>query len=347
MPRKQKKGAGPKAQQTVASDRARSTAVDHPSATQTHTAQSASVVPSSDTFTQVSNRSQVIDLHDHEDAYAHYSYDVVAREGGGANRKDNDHLTIENSLAALLATQRQDAEGLEPFREGRRTKTKADHNQLLNAYNFTSIDNLNFRTPDQSATDIGASDPTVDSRASGSQRKAADAESDAVAVEEDIGLKQFTDWLGAIFTKVGVEESLQKSILGSMESVQERMGVRAQDLKLNQTQKVEFAKFVILSGGLSGWAGSGGPIQVPDPLKQLVANPPAIHLKRKDYTPKDWTEKIPDDLSAQLQQHFSKKKSGPFKIREGESGFNQLQRALVHLHWNTIKQWVLEPPADV
>lgn len=292
---------------------------------------------------QVRNNSQVIDLHEDEDAYVHYSYDLV-KNGSQHNKKDNDHLTVENSLATLLATQRMDKDGVGAFRDTRGEKHKGQHNQLLNAYGFTGVDNINFR-PKENQQGTSAISNTLDPdqsqrKATGNKRK--DAASDAVAVDESLSLETFSSWLEALMKQVGVDDDLSKAILASMETVRKRMGVAAADLYLNGTQKAEFAKFVLLAVGLSGWAKANGPITVPAPLRGLVQAKSVIRIKKADFDDQAFKAGLSNEVYQEIKAKVDDDKT--WTKTEGEPNYTAVQTFLIERHWDTIKGWVINPP---
>ena len=106
--------------------------------------------PPQPTFQQVVSGSQVISLHEDEHAYAHYTYDVVNINGN--RRRDNEHVTIENSLAALIAilgTDPQNVWKVALARAGKETTTKSTYYQLAQKRGYAGVDNFNFRSADQ------------------------------------------------------------------------------------------------------------------------------------------------------------------------------------------------------
>ena len=190
------------------------------------------------THVQVVNGSQVIDLHKDEHAYAHYTYDVVDIDGG--RRRDNEHVTIENSLAALIAILGTDPKDVWRLAEARRGKetTKSTYYQLAQKRGYAGVDNFNFRPEDQGTRPLpGGGAP------GGVTPKAASAET--IPIERGLSLRHFLNFIGRVFGELKYADA--KAVITSIETVTGRMGTNPESLFLNSVQRSDFITFTLIA----------------------------------------------------------------------------------------------------
>lgn len=204
-------------------------------------------------------------------SFAHRSYNAPAPVSVSGVLQPNDHLTIENSLATLLAHARHDPEFLQEFLQERLTKNKRDFNDQLGWHNYGEIDNLHFR-PDKAAQ-AGANRGLVDPS----------------EVDKSITLRQFLDFVDNASEKLGLSQRLREQITGSIGTVRGRMAVDADKLYFSSAGNRDLAKFVVLVTKLTDSRA------IPEALSGLADRPtrvpivgsdvPTILAGTGDYTP--------------------------------------------------------------
>ena len=323
--------------------------------------------PPQPTFQQVVSGSQVISLHEDEHAYAHYTYDVVNIDG--ALRRDNEHLTIENSLAALIAILGTDPENVGDValaRAGKKT-TKRTYYQLARERGYAGVDNFNFRSANQSARAL----PTVGAPTVGGPGGVTPKTDPAgpVDVERGLSLRHFLDFIRRVFeplTRVGAGADAlagvgANAVITSIETVTGRMGTTPDNLFLNSRQRSDFTTFTLMADravrvhhatGLGkeppevpgkGKFAPDGPLA---PLARLYQDPPRIRIEPV------WFEKNKEACQIGLNAHpqvFQSVESGvgqegQWERREGEEFFNEVRTFLVNKYWPEIQALVRPAP---
>jgi hypothetical protein len=197
------------------------------------------------------NGNQVMDFDEDPVAFAHYSYNVVQLPKAKAPQRDNEHLTIENSLATLLimvarAPQQEAAE----YVKQRQSMKKPLHNLQSGKYDFAGMDNLNFRPVDQQ--------PRVLPPWSPAKAKPGTTPAAKVTVDQTISLEDFLTFVKEVGRRIN-SPRLPPAALNRIETsirnvATQRMGRQPSQLFLNTELRGEFLTFVAIAAELAGVA---------------------------------------------------------------------------------------------
>lgn len=157
-------------------------------------------------------------------AFSHYSFNFDSQSG-----LSNKHVTIENTLAAFIVDNKSSVEiGNYWTHEGRKaTKgkgaalrpklTKAEFNDILGNHGVTEFDNFNFRP-----------------------------KSDMVEVDDAINLEQFMIYIEKTFKQMEIPSEEVSMIVNNMAASANRSGITPSNLFLNNGQRREFTKYMLL-----------------------------------------------------------------------------------------------------
>ena len=305
--------------------------------------------PPQPTFQQVVSGSQVINLHEDEHAYAHYTYDVVNINGN--LRRDNEHLTIENSLAALIAilgTDPEDVWAVALARVGKET-TKSTYYELAQKRGYAGVDNFNFRSVDQRTR------PLPTGGAPGDVTPKTDP-AEPVDIEPGLSLRHFLDFIGRVFKALSADAT---AVITSIEAVTGQMGTTPDNLFLNSRQRSDFTTFTLMADRAARVHHARGrgkePPEVPAkgplapsgplaPLARLYQHPPHIRIEWVWFYTNE--KACQQGLDTQVFQSVESgvHKEGQWERREGDPGFNEVRTFLVNKYWPEIQALVRPTP---
>ncbi|MFE6552622.1 hypothetical protein ACFVHS_30065 [Streptomyces sp. NPDC057746] len=175
----------------------------------------------------------VMEFDDSPFSFAHRSYNGTS-VGANGRVQPNDHLTVENSLAAMLAHARHAPSYMHPFLTERMKKMKPDFNDQLGWHEYGEVDNLHFRP--------GAED----------QRRANGTAVEASGVDTAVSLGQFLDFVDDTAERLGLHATIRRGLRASAEQVQGRMGIAVDRMYFGVSGRRDLAKFVVLARQLTG-----------------------------------------------------------------------------------------------
>ncbi|MBW8698047.1 hypothetical protein MBT84_00540 [Streptomyces sp. MBT84] len=175
----------------------------------------------------------VMEFDDSHYSFAHRSYNGTSA-GPNGRVQPNDHLTVENSLAAMLAHAGRDPKYMHDFLTERMGKMKPDFNGQLGWHEYGEIDNLHFR-------------PGVDE-----QRRANGTAVDVSDVDTAVSLRQFLDFVDDTAERLGLHATIRDGLRASAEQVQGRMGIAVDRMYFGVSGRRDLAKFVVLARQLTG-----------------------------------------------------------------------------------------------
>ena len=178
------------------------------------------------TITDVDGTLKVV-TENNDFSFSHYSFNFDAQTG-----VSNQHVTIENTLPAFVVDQKASiADGEYWTYEGRKaTKgkgvnvrskfTKAEFNEILGYHGLTEFDNFNFR-------------PKL-------------AGLEEINVDSNITLGKFIVYMEKSLRNIGIPENDVDMIVANMKSSANRSLVTHDNLFLNNRQRREFIKCVLI-----------------------------------------------------------------------------------------------------
>ena len=317
-------------------------------------------------------------FHNNSYAFGHYSYNTVqpaqptsnARKGGKTagkqvaqpTRVDNEHFTVENSLATMFGGIGVDPssahhEGTFPPALGSAEKGwwktrptaegKGTFMQGSESQGFAGVDNINFRPRNQEGRALSALPQQVSPNPA--EVKPGDKKADPVAVEQNLTLQNLYDLCRKACAKLKLAE-LWTRIQASMETVRAQMGVNADALHLNSAQRREFLKLALTINKVAtlGLTLSN------------IPNTPADLLEFRDFhLPKSpivltAATKVEDKTAMGFITTVRAKKadgkapdgSDTWLIKEGENdrNYNEISTALITRDWETIRASVIGLP---
>ncbi|MGV9609953.1 hypothetical protein ACWDR2_40530 [Streptomyces sp. NPDC003631] len=175
----------------------------------------------------------VMEFDDSPYSFAHRSYNGTSA-GRNGRVQPNDHLTVENSLAAMLVHAGRDPKFMHDFLTDRMGKMKPDFNEQLDWHKFGQIDNLHFR-------------PGADE-----QRRANGTAVDVSDVDTAVSLRQFLDFVDDTAERLGLHATIRDGLRASAEQVQGRMGIAVDRMYFGVSGRRDLAKFVVLARQLTG-----------------------------------------------------------------------------------------------
>ncbi|MER7396859.1 DUF4157 domain-containing protein [Streptomyces sp. NPDC000151] len=285
------------------------------------------------TKTQERNGAQVMDFDTSPVAFAHYSYDLMPGPGKGGNQRTNDHLTIENSLPAMLTSLKHSPGKVEADLHERPHKMKPHFNRQLNEAGHADIDNINFRPTEnrQGPRPIGAAlDPTGALRADKNRK---DTAADPIPVEERIHLESFLGYIDTAMRRLELGQGMRTAIADSIRTMQGRMGFDADKLYLNFKQREDFTRFVVLVTSLTGSRG------IPDVLAQMAGNEAKADLSDADF------RLIRDHLDSPLREQIADKVEGggTWSVVGNGPDLKAVRSAIAKHYWDTIVDWARNP----
>ncbi|MFJ6123348.1 hypothetical protein [Streptomyces sp. NPDC092129] len=175
----------------------------------------------------------VMEFDDSHYSFAHRSYNGTSA-GPNGRVQPNDHLTVENSLAAMLAHAGRDPKYMHDFLTERMGKMKPDFSGQLGWHEYGEIDNLHFR-------------PGVDE-----QRRANGTAVDVSGVDTAVSLRQFLDFVDDTAERLGLHATIRDGLRASAEQVQGRMGIAVDRMYFGVSGRRDLAKFVVLARQLTG-----------------------------------------------------------------------------------------------
>ncbi|MEU6497580.1 hypothetical protein ABZ890_45755 [Streptomyces sp. NPDC046984] len=185
----------------------------------------------------------VMEFDDSPYSFAHRSYNGTSA-GPNGRVQPNDHLTVENSLAAMLAHAGRDPKYMHDFLTERMGKMKPDFNKQLGWHEYGEIDNLHFRP--------GADD----------QRRANGTAVEVSGVDTAVSLRQFLHFVDDTAERLGLHATIRDGLRASAKQVQGRMGIAVDRMYFGVSGRRDLAKFVVLARQLTGRS-------VPDELQGL------------------------------------------------------------------------------
>jgi hypothetical protein len=290
----------------------------------------------------VVNGSQVMGFHDDEHAFAHYTYDVVQTEGG--LRRDNEHLTIENSLVTLIAVLAKDPEGTEAYMEQRPDMMKPAHVSYAQAYGYSGTDNINFR-PANNDQGLRAL-PAAGAPANVAPKGAASA---AVGVESDFTLLDFLNFIDRVFARLGYGDA--QNVRTSIETVAGWMGRQPNQLFLNSSQRSDFVPLVLTAlhavavhDALQADPEADEPARPGGVLGGLTESQPRIELRTVSGRAQEVLSGLPEEVLADIRTAVGGQ-DRKWERRLGEINFNEVRTQLIGKAWANIKQQAKTQPA--
>jgi hypothetical protein len=195
---------------------------------------------------------QVMNFDTSSLSFAHYSFDLVGGKTPTApNQRQNDHLTIENSLSSLIAHLADNPGVAEAFLESRLHRKKPQFNEDLKELGNAEIDNFNFRPAQsvQGRRPLGDGlDPQQTLRKERVNRKPADQSAPQEEVEQRISLPVFTGFVETALRRLELHQPLRQAIADSIDRVRQKLGFQADQLYLNRNlgQQLSFTRFATL-----------------------------------------------------------------------------------------------------
>ncbi|MCX4029750.1 hypothetical protein H0A36_18865 [Endozoicomonas sp. SM1973] len=286
----------------------------------------------------IRNGSQAIEKQSGNFVFSHYSYDLVQ---SGSNRgvlKDNDHLTIENTLAAFITEKvnKDNPYAVDGWIDNTHNLTKRDFNEKLQANGYGEVDNFNFRPK----SDHQKANPQVQYTGEnvGETKQTPSA---IVEVDEEVSLQQFADWLRPKLEKLNVDEGNINTIIESMENMAGRMGYAADEVFINAGQKKDFTKFV-----LTVLSATDDSSDIPAMLKGLAKVPNAT---AKNPTPRPTiflqpahSSKIDESFGSNAELIKQRLESGKQQaIPEGSNAWSAALKLAISENWDWVKGQVL------
>ena len=157
-------------------------------------------------------------------SFSHYSFNFDSQSG-----LSNKHVTIENTLAAFIVDNKASvATGDYWTNAGRKATTgkgatlrpkltKAEFNDILGNYGVTEFDNFNFRP-----------------------------KGDGVEVDDAINLERFMIYIEKTFKQMEIPSEEIVMIVDNMGASANRSGITPSNLFLNNCQRREFTKYMLL-----------------------------------------------------------------------------------------------------
>ncbi len=270
--------------------------------------------------------------------FSHYSYDLVQSGNNRGILKDNDHLTIENTLAAFITEKanKDNPYAVEGWIDNTQNLTKRDFNEKLKNNGYGEVDNFNFRPkPDHQK---------ANSQAQYTRENAGEIKqtpSTKVDVDEDINLQQFTDWLRPKLAKLNVDEGNINTIIESMENMTGRMGYASDEVFINAGQKKDVTKFVLTVLSATDEAS-----EVPSMLRSLAKIPNAT---TKNPTPRptiflqpEHSSKVDESFgnnAALIKQRLELGKQQA--IPEGSDAWSATLKLAISENWDWVKRQIL------
>ncbi|WP_333769016.1 DUF6531 domain-containing protein [Streptomyces sp. IBSBF 2435] len=295
---------------------------------------------------QVFNDTQVIDLDHSPVSFGHYSFDLVT--GGRKNnapQRQNDHLTIENSLPALFSKLQHDPESVGVFLRDRlkkgirvdkrtlRPKAKPEFNNDLHTSGYGDVDNFNFRPAlgDQRNRRVTA-DTVAPDRLARHDRFKPEGEAPAkVDVDQRVTLAAFLGHVDSALKVMTLDPKVRHEIRESFARVGRRTGTDEDKLYLNAAQKADFTKFAVIVAKATGTE------NVPDVLHKLVTatnGKSEMELKAADL----------DAIGERLHHNEELRKEIAESVRDGRSWVRQegqpdfiaVRNAVVDHYWDSV-----------
>ncbi len=305
-------------------------------------------------------------------SFAHYSFDVVnvnnenVNNEGEANKKQNDHLTIENSLPAFIAAVKGNVTELinDKFLKEKiaQRMDKRDFNQILRRQGMPDVDNFNFRLKmaEQRRANIGESLTAKEAKTQSGQTidiktvgmiPVLDSDEPQVSVEEGISLKMFKNnllepTLNNIATGT-VRPPVQK-ILDSIDKMANRMNPvlnSPEHLYLNKANAWQFMKFAYVCIEQAGLSGT--------PLKfafETEGDKTKISIRKDTFEDPKWDGIVGDPsfaTNAELVERVSFLRAPnsdveSVDIKEGVQGYETVKKALIETYWQKVVTWMGE-----
>jgi hypothetical protein len=296
--------------------------------------------------TQARNGSQVIDVSGHPIGFAHYSYDLLRPAGGGANQRDNDHLTIENALGLFLQKLRkkEGADDIAYFLEHKPQQTKADINQELRLnHKLAELDNFNFRPLVQGPRAVTAAlDPAGTLRADHASAKPAAAASGPVAVDAQLSLAHFMAYTRTALQRMQVPglviAQLEQSVADEATT---RMGFPLANLFLNSGQIKDVVRFALVFRNVVDLNWMERP--VPSPLAGFTSDPPYVDITHEDF------EQLRVGLQAGVNAgafeaiRLAIEADDYWRADSGSPNYAAVSHFLANHYWPVIRDWIVHP----
>jgi hypothetical protein len=271
-------------------------------------------------------------------AFAHYTYDVV--NAGAGNRRDNEHLTIENSLVTLIAVLARDPEGVWKYMGKRSEMWKPEHEEYAKAYGYSGTDNLNFRPARNNQVSRGLPAGRLPD---GVVPKG--AASGALDVEADFTLRNFLDFVQRVFARLGYADA--QDVRTSIETVVGWTSRTQDTLYLNSSQRSDFAAFVLtaldaVAAHDRAVAGQDDPPQrYGGPLGSLTEPTPRITLTAVPIPAV--MERLSPELQAEIGAAVGST-AGKWERIQGDPSFNEVRTAIIAQNWNAMKNLARTKP---
>lgn len=289
----------------------------------------------------VVNGSQVMGFQNGAHAFAHYTYDVVQTAAG--RQRDNEHLTIENSLVTLIAALAKDPDGVATYMQKRPGLMKPDHTAWAQAYGYSGTDNVNFR-PARAVQGLRA----LPAAGIPPQVTPKTAASGAVDVESDFTLQNFLDFVDRIFACLRYAGAAQ--VRASIGTVAGWMGRQPGELFLNSSQQMDFATLVLtaldaVAAHRAREADENEPRRYGGPLlRGLTENPPRIVINSVTGEYARALTGLSEDILSDIRRAVQGPE-GKWERRLGEQLFNEVRTHLIQKAWRGIKQQARTEPA--
>lgn len=188
------------------------------------------------------DHAQVIDLHNERLAFVHYSYNVV--QVGAQQFRDNEHLTLENALPALLATLAHVPHMTSVFLDQKHSPEaqKSTFKSTLNRLDYPGLDNLNFRP----AFAVQGHRPHLGPVDHEAELRPRNGFSEPVAVDAAISLAFVAQLIEFVIDRLRQQGRLEDTdvdpavLLGSIQAMAGRMGRGLGELFLVASQAPQF-----------------------------------------------------------------------------------------------------------
>jgi hypothetical protein len=299
-------------------------------------------------------------------SFAHYSFDVVNVNEGEANKKQNDHLTIENSLPAFIAAVKGNVTELinDKFLKEKiaQRMDKRDFNQILRRQGMPDVDNFNFRLKmaEQRRANIGESLTAKEAKTQSGQTidiktvgmiPVLESDEPQVSVEEGISLKMFkNNLLEPTLNNIAigtVRPPVQK-ILDSIDKMANRMNPvlsSPEHLYLNKANAWQFMKFAYVCIEQAGL--SGTPLEFKFKADGDKIN---ISVRKNTFEDSKWTDIVGDPnftSNAELVESVNSLRAPnsnveSVDIKEGVQGYETVKKALIETYWQKVVNWMGE-----
>jgi hypothetical protein len=289
-----------------------------------------------------SDRNLAMAFHGSGYAFGHFSYNMLSEKG--TNLADNEHLTVENSLATMFATlgdgrdTSTHQEGSFPasledtgFWDSRIHLMKGEHQQRANQLGYASVDNINFRPTAQqprALTDLGQTIRPSNQQLAG----AGTVRSGTLPTDQQITLERLYALARTACANLKLA-ALWNQIRQSMETVRGAAGFAATDLHLNQGQRREFLKLALTMNDVAQMG-----FVVPAEFAQFhrVGSPIVVGPGSA----------VPDQVAQGFITTLRREQAdgnGNWLVREGENhrNYNEISTALIAANWAAVSNWIV------